>query len=47
MKDKNTSIRGHLIVISLLLLLIPSLGYQYLVEMKDFLLQGQARKSVV
>ena len=47
MKDKNTSIRGHLIVISLLLLLIPSLGYQYLVEMKDFLLKGQEKAQLL
>ena len=38
---------GHLIIISLLLLVIPWLGYQYLVEMKDFLLKGQEKAQLL
>ena len=47
MKDKHSSIRGRLIIISLLLLVIPWLGYQYLVEMKDFLLKGQEKAQLL
>jgi signal transduction histidine kinase len=47
MKNKHRSIRGHIIIISLLLLVIPWLGYQYLVEMKDFLLKGQEKAQLL
>lgn len=47
MTDKRSSIRGRLIIISLLLLVIPWLGYQYLVEMKDFLLKGQEKAQLL
>ena len=47
MKNKRSSIRGRLIIISLLLLVIPWLGYQYLVEMKDFLLKGQENAQLL
>ncbi|NNG13564.1 MAG: hypothetical protein HKM22_00220 [Gammaproteobacteria bacterium] len=47
MSKTRRSIRGHLIIISLLLLVIPWLGYQYLVEMKDFLLKGQEKAQLL
>ena len=47
MSNKRSSIRGRLIIISLLLLVIPWLGYQYLVEMKDFLLKGQEKAQLL
>ncbi|WP_126455683.1 ATP-binding protein [Sulfuriflexus mobilis] len=47
MKSRRSSIRGRLIIISLLLLVIPWLGYQYLIEMKDFLLTGQEKAQLL
>lgn len=47
MNKKRSSIGGRLIIISLLLLVIPWLGYQYLVEMKDFLLKGQEKAQLL
>ncbi len=37
----RTSIRSKLLLVALALLLIPWMGYQYVREMKSFLLQGQ------
>ena len=47
MNNKRSSISGSLIVISLLLLVIPWLGYQYLAEMKEFLLKGQEKAQLL
>jgi signal transduction histidine kinase len=41
------SIGGRLLLLSLLLLLLPWLGYQYVQEMKNFVLQGQEKAQIL
>ena len=40
-RTRGLSIRTKLLLVSLALLLIPWMGYQYVRDMKGFLLQGQ------